>query len=81
VLDADTLKPIADEVNAKGDVMLIASRAAARATSAKTTGRNGEMKGLRSVCGRADLEQDVARRRHVATVIAYDEIYNAIQTV
>jgi len=37
VLDADLLKPIADEIAQKADVMLIAMPAAARATSSSTS--------------------------------------------
>ena len=69
VLDADVLKPVADEVAQKADVMLIGyAAAAARATSSPDKrphhGRPQGPQGARAGC--ADLEQDLCRHRHVA---------------
>ena len=82
VLDADTLKPIADEVNAKGDVMLIGfAGGGTRNIFANKPVRNlAEMKGLKvRVQGAPIWSKTFAAVGMSPTVIAYDEIYNAIQ--
>ena len=82
VLDADTLKPIADEVSAKGDVMLIGfAGGGTRNIFANKPVRNlQEMKGLKvRVQGAPIWSKTFAAVGMSPTVIAYDEIYNAIQ--
>jgi TRAP-type C4-dicarboxylate transport system substrate-binding protein len=82
VLDADTLKPIADEVSAKGDVMLIGfAGGGTRNIFANKAVRNlQEMKGLKvRVQGAPIWSKTFAAVGMSPTVIAYDEIYNAIQ--
>ena len=82
VLDADTLKPIADEVAAKGDVMLIGfAGGGTRNIFANKAVRNlAEMKGLKvRVQGAPIWSKTFAAIGMSPTVIAYDEIYNAIQ--
>jgi TRAP-type transport system periplasmic protein len=82
VLDADTLKPIADEVSAKGDVMLIGfAGGGTRNIFANKPVRNmAEMKGLKvRVQGAPIWSKTFAAAGMSPTVIAYDEIYNAIQ--
>src|SRR6195256_3722439 len=82
VLDADTLKPIADEVNAKGDVMLIGyPGGGTRNIFANKPVRNmAEMKGLKvRVQGAPIWSKTVAAAGMSPTVIASDETYNAIQ--
>jgi len=82
VLDADTLKPIADEVAAKGDVMLIGfAGGGTRNIFANKPVRNlAEMKGLKvRVQGAPIWSKTFSAIGMSPTVIAYDEIYNAIQ--
>ena len=82
VLDADTLKPVADEVAAKGDVMLIGfAGGGTRNIFANKPVRNmAEMKGLKvRVQGAPIWSKTFAAAGMSPTVIAYDEIYNAIQ--
>ena len=82
VLDADTLKPIADEVSAKGDVMLIGfAGGGTRNIFANKPVRNlAEMKGLKvRVQGAPIWSKTFSAVGMSPTVIAYDEIYNAIQ--
>jgi tripartite ATP-independent transporter DctP family solute receptor len=82
VLDADTLKPIADEVYAKGDVMLVGyAGGGTRNIFANKPVRNlQEMKGLKvRVQGAPIWSKTFAAVGMSPTVIAYDEIYNAIQ--
>src|SRR5947207_1520162 len=82
VLDADTLKPIADEVATKGDVMLIGfAGGGTRNIFANKPVRNlAEMKGLKvRVQGAPIWSKTFAAVGMSPTVIAYDEIYNAIQ--
>jgi hypothetical protein len=69
VLDADTLKPVADEIATKADVMLIGyagggTRNIFANKSAEEHGRAQGPEGARP--GRADLEQDLRRDRHGA---------------
>ena len=68
VLNADTLKPVADEVAAKGDVMLIGfagggTRNIFANKPVRNLAGNEGAQGPRP--GRADLEQDVLGDRHV----------------
>jgi TRAP-type transport system periplasmic protein len=82
VIDADTLKPIADEVAAKGDVMLIGfAGGGTRNIFANKPVRNmAEMKGLKvRVQGAPIWSRTFTAVGMAPTVIAYDEIYNAIQ--
>jgi TRAP-type C4-dicarboxylate transport system substrate-binding protein len=82
VIDADVLKPIADEVNAKGDVMLIGyAGGGTRNIFANKPVRNlAEMKGLKvRVQGAPIWSKTFSAIGMSPTVIAYDEIYNAIQ--
>src|SRR5947207_482909 len=82
VLDADTLKPIADEVAAKGDVMLIGfAGGGTRNIFANKPVRNmAEMKGLKvRVQGAPIWSKTFGAIGMSPTVIAYDDIYNAIQ--
>ena len=82
VLDADTLKPIADEVAAKGDVMLIGfAGGGTRNIFANKPVRNlAEMKGLKvRVQGAPIWSKTFSAVGMSPTVIAYDEVYNAIQ--
>jgi TRAP-type C4-dicarboxylate transport system substrate-binding protein len=82
VLDADTLKPVADEVAAKGDVMLIGfAGGGTRNIFANKPVRNmAEMKGLKvRVQGAPIWSKTFTAAGMSPTVIAYDEIYNAIQ--
>ena len=82
VLDADVLKPVADEVAAKGDVMLIGfAGGGTRNIFANKPVRNlAEMKGLKvRVQGAPIWSKTFAAIGMSPTVIAYDEVYNAIQ--
>ena len=82
VIEADTLKPIADEVFAKGDVMLIGfAGGGTRNIFANKPVRNlQEMKGLKvRVQGAPIWSKTFGAVGMSPTVIAYDEIYNAIQ--
>lgn len=82
VLDADTLKPVADEVAAKADVMLIGyAGGGTRNIFANKPVRNlAEMKGLKvRVQGAPIWSRTFAAIGMAPTVIAYNEVYNAIQ--
>jgi tripartite ATP-independent transporter DctP family solute receptor len=82
VLDADVLKPVADEVAAKGDVMLIGfAGGGTRNIFANKAVRNlAEMKGLKvRVQGAPIWSKTFSAIGMAPTVIAYDEVYNAIQ--
>ena len=82
VLDADTLKPVADEVSAKADVMLIGyAGGGTRNIFANKPMRNlAEMKGLKvRVQGAPIWSKTFAATGMSPTVIAYNEVYNAIQ--
>ena len=82
VLDADLLKPIADEIAQKADVMLIGyAGGGVRNIFANRPVRNlGEMKGLKvRVQGAPIWSRTFAAAGMSPTVIAYNEIYNAIQ--
>jgi tripartite ATP-independent transporter DctP family solute receptor len=82
VLDADLLKPIADEIAQKADVMLIGyAGGGVRNIFVNKPVRNlAEMKGLKvRVQGAPIWSRTFAAIGMAPTVIAYNEIYNAIQ--
>src|SRR6187399_589007 len=82
VLDADLLKPVADEINQKAEVMLIGyAGGGTRNIFANKAVRNlAEMKGLKvRVQGAPIWSKTFTAIGMSPTVIAYDEIYNAIQ--
>ena len=82
VLDADLLKPIADEVAQKGEVMLIGyAGGGVRNIFATRPARNlAELKGMKvRVQGAPIWSKTFAAVGMSPTVIAYNEIYNAIQ--
>src|SRR5258705_13595071 len=82
VLDADLLKPVADEVNQKAEVMLIGyAGGGTRNIFVNKPVRNlQEMKGLKvRVQGPPIWSRTFAAVGMSPTVIAYNEIYNAIQ--
>src|SRR5829696_7262818 len=82
VLDQDVLKPIADEIAQKADVMLIGyAGGGVRNIFVNKPVRNlAEMKGLKvRVQGAPIWSRTFAAVGMSPTVIAYDEVYNAIQ--
>jgi tripartite ATP-independent transporter DctP family solute receptor len=82
VLDADLLKPIAEEIYQKADVLLIGyAGGGTRNIFANKPVRNlQEMKGLKvRVQGAPIWSKTFAAIGMAPTVIAYNEIYNAIQ--
>jgi len=82
VIDADLLKPVADEVAQKADVMLIGyAGGGTRNIFANKPVRNlAEMKGLKvRVQGAPIWSRTFAAIGMSPTVIAYNEVYNAIQ--
>jgi TRAP-type transport system periplasmic protein len=82
VLDADLLKPIADEIAQKADVMLIGyAGGGVRNIFANRPVRNlAELKGLKvRVQGAPIWSRTFTAAGMSPTVIAYNEIYNAIQ--
>jgi len=82
VLDADLLKPVADEVNQKAEVMLIGyAGGGTRNIFVNKPVRNlQEMKGLKvRVQGAPIWSKTFAAIGMAPTVIAYHEVYNAIQ--
>lgn len=82
VLDADLLKPIADEIAAKADVMLIGyAGGGVRNIFINTPmGSLEEIKGLKvRVQGAPVWSRAFAAAGMSPTVIAYNEVYNAIQ--
>jgi TRAP-type transport system periplasmic protein len=82
VLDADILKPVADEVSAKAEVMLIGyAGGGTRNIFVNKPVRNlAEMKGLKvRVQGAPIWSKTFAAIGMAPTVIAYNEVYNAIQ--
>src|SRR6266513_3027050 len=82
VLDADLLKPIADEIAQKADVMLIGyAGGGTRNIFANKPVRNmAELKNLKvRVQGAPIWSRTFAAAGMSPTVIAYNEIYNAIQ--
>ncbi len=82
VLDADLLKPVADEINQKAEVMLIgyAGGGTRNIFVNKPVHNLQEMKGLKvRVQGAPIWSKTFAAIGMAPTVIAYNEIYNAIQ--
>jgi tripartite ATP-independent transporter DctP family solute receptor len=82
VLDADLLKPVADEIAQKADVMLIGyAGGGTRNIFANKPVRNmAELKGLKvRVQGAPIWSKTFAAAGMAPTVIAYNEVYNAIQ--
>jgi TRAP-type C4-dicarboxylate transport system substrate-binding protein len=82
VLDADLFKPVADEVAAKADVMLIgyAGGGTRNIFSNKPASNMAELKGLKvRVQGAPIWSRTFAAAGMAPTVIAYNEVYNAIQ--
>jgi tripartite ATP-independent transporter DctP family solute receptor len=82
VLDADILKPVADEVNQKAEVMLIGyAGGGTRNIFVNKPVRNlQEMKGLKvRVQGAPIWSKTFSAIGMAPTVIAYNEVYNAIQ--
>jgi tripartite ATP-independent transporter DctP family solute receptor len=82
VLDADLLKPVAEEVNQKAEVMLIGyAGGGTRNIFVNKPVRNlQEMKGLKvRVQGAPIWSKTFAAIGMAPTVIAYNEVYNAIQ--
>jgi tripartite ATP-independent transporter DctP family solute receptor len=82
VLDADLLKPVAEEINQKAEVMLIGyAGGGTRNIFVNKPVRNlQEMKGLKvRVQGAPIWSKTFAAIGMAPTVIAYNEVYNAIQ--
>ncbi len=82
VLDSDTLKPIADEIAQKADVMLIgyAGGGTRNIFVDKPIGDLAGLKGLKvRVQGAPIWSKTFAAIGMSPTVIAYNEVYNAIQ--
>jgi TRAP-type transport system periplasmic protein len=82
VLDADLLKPVADEISQKADVMLIgyAGGGTRNIFANKAVRNNAELKGLKiRVQGAPIWSKTFAAAGMSPTVIAYNEVYNAIQ--
>src|SRR5512144_718426 len=82
VLDADLLKPVADEIHKNADVMLIgfAGGGTRNIFANKPVHNMAELKGLKvRVQGAPIWSKTFAAIGMSPTVIAYDEIYNAIQ--
>ena len=83
VLDADLLKPIADEINQKAEVMLIGyAGGGTRNIFVNKVVRNlADMKGLKvRVQGAPIWSRTFAAVGMSPTVIAYNEVYNGIQS-
>ncbi len=82
VLDADLLKPVADEINAKANVMLIgyAGGGVRNIFINKPMSTLAEIKGLKvRVQGAPIWSKTFAAVGMSPTVIAYNEVYNGIQ--
>ncbi len=82
VLDADVLKPVADEISQKADVMLIGyAGGGTRNIFVNKPVRNmAELKGLKvRVQGAPIWSRTFAATGMAPSVIAYNEVYNAIQ--
>jgi len=82
VLDADILKPIADEINQKAEVMLVgyAGGGTRNIFVNKPVKSMAELKGLKVRVQGAPIWSRTFQAAGMApTVIAYNEVYNAIQ--
>ena len=82
VLDADILKPVADEVAQRADVMLVgyAGGGVRNIFSNKPASTLAELKGLKvRVQGAPIWSRTFTAIGMAPTVIAYNEVYNAIQ--
>ena len=82
VLDADILKPVADEIAQKAEVMLIgyAGGGTRNIFVNKPVSNMAELKGLKvRVQGAPIWSKTFAAAGMAPTVIAYNEVYNAIQ--
>jgi tripartite ATP-independent transporter DctP family solute receptor len=82
VLDADLLKPVADEIAQKADVMLVgyAGGGTRNIFVNKPVKNLAEIKGLKvRVQGAPIWSKTFAAAGMAPTVIAYNEVYNAIQ--
>jgi tripartite ATP-independent transporter DctP family solute receptor len=82
VLDADVLKPVADEIAQKADVMLIgyAGGGTRNIFINKPMGSLAEIKGLKVRVQGAPIWSKTFQAAGMApTVIAYNEVYNGIQ--
>ena len=82
VLDADLLKPVADEINTKAQVMLIgyAGGGVRNIFVNKPVSNLAEIKGLKvRVQGAPIWSKTFLAAGMAPTVIAYNEVYNAIQ--
>jgi tripartite ATP-independent transporter DctP family solute receptor len=82
VLDADILKPVADEIAQKADVMLIgyAGGGIRNIFINKPMGSLADIRGLKvRVQGAPIWSKTFAAAGMAPTVIAYNEVYNAIQ--
>ncbi len=82
VLDADLLKPVADEIAQKADVMLIgyAGGGVRNIFINKPMGSLADIKGLKVRVQGAPIWSKTFQAAGMApTVIAYNEVYNAIQ--
>jgi tripartite ATP-independent transporter DctP family solute receptor len=82
VLDADLLKPVADEINQKAEVMLIgyAGGGTRNIFVNKPIKNLKELKGLKvRVQGAPIWSKTFSAAGMAPTVIAYNEVYNAIQ--
>lgn len=82
VLDADLLKPVADEINEKAEVMLIgyAGGGTRNIFVNKPVANLAEIKGLKVRVQGAPIWSKTFQAAGMApTVIAYNEVYNAIQ--
>jgi len=82
VLDADLLKPVADEINQKAEVMLIgyAGGGTRNIFVNKPVANMADMKGLKvRVQGAPIWSKTFSAVGMAPTVIAYNEVYNAIQ--
>jgi TRAP-type transport system periplasmic protein len=82
VLDQDVLQPIADEIAKKADVMLIgyAGGGTRNIFATKPIHNMAELKGLKvRVQGAPIWSKTFAATGMAPTVIAYNEVYNAIQ--
>jgi TRAP-type transport system periplasmic protein len=83
VLEGDALKPIADEVAAKADVMLVgyAGGGTRNLIVKKPVANMADLKGLNIRVMGAPIQTRIFQAIQASpTVIAYNEIYNAVQT-